>query len=164
MYKKKCKIIEEIQSYHKQVAQLYYGLYENIEDKEMKLIVYDLYEYETSRDKYLEKHKKVAEAMKDWLDFPCDKLSNQISDCFKNINTESDLTMEDLIKLELHFDNCLIKLYAILASENELSETIINTFYYMLKKTKKEESILANMLHKSKSNLHNMIQHEQVSM
>ncbi len=110
--------------------------------------MYNLQEYEKSHDKCLEKHKKIAEAMKGWLDFPCDKLSNQISDCFKNLNTESDLTMEGLIKLELHFDDCLIKLYRFLASENELSETVINTFYYMLKKTKKEESILANMLHK----------------
>ncbi len=147
MYKKKCKIIEQIQSYHKQVAKLYYGLYEKIEGKEMKLLVYNLHEYEISRDKYLEKHKKIAEVMEGWLDFPCDKLSNQISDCFKDINTESDFTMKKIIKLELHFDDCLIKLYNILASENELSETVTNIFYYMLKKTKKEETTLINMLH-----------------
>lgn len=158
MYKKKCKIIEQIQSYHKQVGKLYYGLYEKIEDKEMKLLIYDLYEHEKLRGKYLEKHKKIAEAMKGWLDFPCDKLSNQISDCFKNLNTESDITMEELIKLELYFDDCLIKLYNILASEDELSETVANTFYYMLKKTKKEKTILSNMLYNSNHNLQDITQ------
>jgi len=54
----------------------------------------------------------------------------------------------------MHFDDCLIKLYNILASENELSETVANTFYYMLKKTKKEETTLANMLFNSGNNLH----------
>ena len=62
--------------------------------------------------------------------------------------------MEELLKLELYFDDCLIKLYNILASENELSETMINIFYYMLKKTKKEETILARMLNNSKKNMH----------
>jgi hypothetical protein len=48
------------------------------------------------------------------------------------------MTIRDLIKMELYFDDCLIKLYNILASENELTETVANTFYYMLKKQKKE--------------------------
>ena len=154
MYKQKNKIIEQIQSYHKQVAQLYLGLSEKIESEEIKLLIYDLYQHEKFRESYLEKHKKIADAMNSWLDFPSNKLSNQISECFKNIKTGSDLSMADLIKLELHFDNCLIKLYNILASENELNETMVNIFYYMLKKTKKEETNLAMMLNNSKENMH----------
>jgi hypothetical protein len=53
----------------------------------------------------------------------------------------------------LYFDDCLIKIYNILASENELSETVANTFYYMLKKTRKEQDVLAKMLFNSKHNL-----------
>ncbi|MCD4832881.1 MAG: hypothetical protein K8R31_03730 [Bacteroidales bacterium] len=154
MYKQKSKIIEQIQSYHKQVAQLYFGLYEKVENEEIKLLIYDLYQHEKFRESYLEKHKKIAKAMNCWLGFPSNKLSNQISECFKNIKTGPDLSMADLIKIELYFDNCLIKLYNILASENELNETMINIFYYMLKKTKKEETILAKMLNNSKENTH----------
>ncbi len=154
MYKQKNEIIKQIQSYHKQLAKLYFGLYEEVEDDEIKLLIYDLYQHEIFRGKYLEKHEKIAEAMNCWLNFPSNKLSNQISECFKNIKTGPDLSMADLIKLELHFDNCLIKLYNILASENELSETTINIFYYMLKKTKKEETTLARMLNSSKNNTH----------
>lgn len=154
MYKQKNEIIEQIQSYHKQLAKLYFGLYEEVEDDEIRLLIYDLYQHEEFREKYLEKHKKIAEAMNCWLSFPSNKLSNQISECFKNIKTGPNLSMADLIKLELHFDNCLIKLYNILASENELSETMVNIFYYMLKKTKKEETTLARMLNNSKNNTH----------
>lgn len=153
MYKQKSEIIEQIQSYHKQVAELYYGLFVKIEDKDLKLLVYDLYEHEKFREKYLAKHKEVAKALNCWLDFPCEKLSNQISDCFKNINTESEMTVGELIKIEMYFDDCLIKLYNILASENELTETVANVFYYMFKKTKKEKTMLAEMLFKSKNNL-----------
>jgi len=155
MYKQKSEIIGQIQSYHNQVARLYYEIYENVEDSEIKSLIFDLYEHEKDREQYLIRHKKIAEAMNCWLDFPCEKLTNQITECFKsNINPGSDMTMGDLIKIELYFDDCLIKLYNILASENELSETVINTFYYMLKKTRKEQSLLADMLYNSKNILH----------
>lgn len=153
MYKQKSEIIAQIQEYHKQVAKLYYDIYEKCTGNEIKLLIHDLYEHERYREKYLERHLKIAQAMNCWLDFPCDKLSKQIADCFENINPGSVVTMEELLKIELHFDDCLIKLYNILASENELTETIANIFYYMLKKTKREKDILANMLYNSNSNM-----------
>jgi hypothetical protein len=155
MYKQKSEIIQQIQSYHKQVASLYYDIYKKAENKEIKSIIFELYEHEKDREKYLERHKNIAKAMNCWLDFPCEKLSDQINECLEhNIGEKSEVTMEDLLKLELHFDDCLIKIYNILASENALSETAANIFYYMLKKTTKEQNILAEMLYNSKSNLH----------
>ncbi len=154
MYKQKSEILEQIQSYHNQVASLYHEIYEKVPDNEIKSLMFDLYQHEKDRERYLARHKKIAQAMNCWLDFPCEKLSNQIAECLKhNFSPGSEVTMEDLLKLELHFDDCLIKLYNILASENELSETVANTFYYMLKKTKKEQDILANMLYNSKKNM-----------
>jgi hypothetical protein len=143
MYKQKSEIIEQIQSYHKQVAKLYYDIYEKTADNEIKSLIFDLYEHEKNREKYLGKYIKIAEALNCWLDFPCERLSNQIAECFHNINLGPDLTIEEILKIELYFDDCLIKLYSILTSENELSESIVNIFYYMLKKTKKEQTILA---------------------
>jgi hypothetical protein len=153
MYKQKSEIIGRIQSYHEQVAELYSSLYKKIGDNDLKLIVNDLYKHEKFREKYLAKHKEVAKAMDFWLDFPCEKLSQQISDCLKNVHMESEITMGKLLEIRMHFDDCLIKIYNILASENELSETVTNVFYYMLKKTKKEKTLLAEMLYNSKSKL-----------
>lgn len=154
MYRQKSEIIEQIQSYHKQVAHLYHDIYEKVENKDMKAFIFNLYELEKEREKYLERHKKVARAMNCWLDFPCEKLSNQIAECLEhNFGPKSEVTMEDLLKMELHFDDCLIKLYNILASENALTEMTANIFYYMLKKTKKEQDILAGMLFNSKNNM-----------
>ena len=154
MYLQKSEILGQIQRYHKQVAQLYFDLYEMAEDHDIKSLVYDLYKLEREREKYLIRHERIAKAMNCWLDFPCEKLSNQITECFRNIVTpESEMKMEDIIKIELYFDNCLIKIYSILAAENELTQTEANTFYYMLKKTKKEQSLFANMLFNSKINL-----------
>ncbi len=157
MYRQKSEIIKQIQSYHKQVAGLYHDIYEKAENNEIKSLIFELYEHEKERERYLERHKKIAEAMNCWLDFPCEKLSNQINECLKeNLDPESEVTMEDLLKLELHFDDCLIKIYNILSAENALSETAANIFYYMLKKTTKEQNILANMLFNSKTSLRSL--------
>ncbi|MBN2274656.1 MAG: hypothetical protein JXK95_10010 [Bacteroidales bacterium] len=154
MYKQKSEIIEQIQSYHKDVAQLYHDIYEKVDNKEMKSFILDLYKHEKNREQYLDRHRKIALAMDCWLDFPCEKLSNQMDECLKrNIGPKSEVTMEDLLNLKLHFDDCLIKIYNILAAENALSEMAANIFYYMLKKTKKEQDILAGMLFNSKSNM-----------
>jgi hypothetical protein len=118
------------------------------------MIVHELYEHERAREQYLDKYKKVAEAINLWLEFPCEKLSNQISECFKGLDTESTLTVKGILNLEVHFDNCLIKLYNILSSEDAMSETVTNIFYYMLKKTKKEEEMLAKLLTNSERDIH----------
>ncbi|MBN1159078.1 MAG: hypothetical protein JXA61_06830 [Bacteroidales bacterium] len=153
MLRKKSEIIAHIQAYHKQLAKLYHEIYERMGDPEIRPIVFNLYEHEIFREKYLEKHKIIAEAMNCWLDFPCDRLSDQITECFTNISAGSDITMEEFIRLEMHFDDCLIRIYNILASENEMSETVNNIFYYMLKKTRKEEDTLAHMFCNSRNRL-----------
>ena len=61
--------------------------------------------------------------------------------------------MEDILKIELHFDDCLIKIYNILAAEHAMGEDVANVFYYMLKKTKREKEIMANLLFNSRHGL-----------
>jgi hypothetical protein len=154
MYRQKSDIISQIQNYHRQVAELYQELYEKAEDGDIKSLISELCEREKERVKYLMHHEKIAEAMNCWLDFPCEKLSNQITECLrKDILARSEVTVGDLIEIELHFDDCLIKIYNILSSENELTHTEANTFYYMLKKTKKERSLFASMLFNSNISL-----------
>ncbi len=163
MYKQKSEIIGQIQSYHQQVANLYYEVYEKAENKEIRSLLFELYEHEKDREKYLERHKNIARAMNCWLDFPCEKLSKQINECLEhNFGEKSEVTMEDLLKLEMHFDDCLIKIYNILAAENALSDTAANIFYYMLKKTTKEQDILTKMLYNSKINLHETLSAQNI--
>jgi len=153
MYKQKSEIIQSIQTYHIQVAQLYLKIYEKLEDGEMKEIIHDLYEHEIFRKNYLERHVIIAKAMNCYLEFPCEILQDQITSCFNNVNFNSSLMMDELINLELHFDDCLIKMYNILSAENALSGEMANIFYYMLKKTKKEEAIFTKLFTKSNANI-----------
>jgi hypothetical protein len=153
MYKQKSEIIQSIQSYHSQVAQLYNKIYEKLEDGEMKDLIHELYEHEIFRKNYLERHVKIAKAINCFLEFPCEILQDQITSCFNSVNYNSTLMMDELINLELHFDTCLIKMYNILSAENALNGQMANIFYYMLKKTKKEEAIFTQLFMKSKSNI-----------
>ncbi|HPF04272.1 MAG TPA: hypothetical protein PLV06_00005 [Bacteroidales bacterium] len=151
MYQKKSEIIGRIQSYHKQVRELYIQIKTKIDNSDSKKLIDRLCEIETDRIDYLEKRRKVAEAMNCWLDFPDEKLSTQITECFKKINLESDITVEKLIDIELHFSDCLIKLYGILSSQNELNvpkgcETVSNIFHYMQKDAKKKRCLFCDML------------------
>lgn len=153
MYKKKSEIIERIQSYHKQVMELYHKIWEKIDNEKIKNLIDKLCEIESDRIEYLEKRRKVALAMNCWLDFPDEKLNDQITECFKKINLESDFTVGKLIDIELHFSDCLIKLYGILSSQNELNvpkgcEKVSNIFHYMLKDTKKKRCVFCDMLKK----------------
>lgn len=142
MYKLKSEIIEQIQYFHKQVYELYLSLYEKSEDPEVKILLADLSRQEKRRDEYLEKHKNRAKIMNTWLMYPPNKISNHISECFKNIDTRSNLSVDDVAKIELYFDNCLIKLYETLSSEEETNGNITNIFHYIIKKTKQEDSKL----------------------
>ena len=151
MYKKKSEIIDQIQSYHKQVRELYHKISEKIDNVKIKNLIDSLCNIESERINYLEKRKKVAEALNCWLDFPDEKLNTQITECFKRINLDSDITVGKLIDIELHFSDCLIKLYGILSSQNELNipkgcEKVSNIFYYMLKDTKEKRCIFCELM------------------
>lgn len=142
MYKLKSEIIEQIQYFHRQVCELYLSLYGKSEDPEVKILLADLSRQEKRREEYLEKHKSRAKVMNTWLVYPPNRISNQISECLKNIVARSGISVEEVAKIELHFDNCLIKLYEALSSEEETNGNITNIFHYMIKKTKQEDSKL----------------------
>ncbi|MBN1253538.1 MAG: hypothetical protein JXR51_06140 [Bacteroidales bacterium] len=147
MYKLKSEIIEKIQHYHKQVYELYLSLYKKSEDPKVKEMLSQLYQQEIFREKYLEKHKKVAKALNSWLFYPSNKIQNNISECLSRLKIKkSNLTVNDVAEIELHFDNCLIQLYEALSSEEGNNGNVTNIFYYMINKTKLEDKNLQEKL------------------
>ena len=59
MYKQKSVIIEQIQSYHSQVALLYHETYEKLPDNEIKSLMFDLYQHEKDRESILPGIKRL---------------------------------------------------------------------------------------------------------
>lgn len=146
MYQKKSEIIKKIQSYHHRVADIYDEIIKNTKNSKIIELAQELKSFELDRENYLNKHHEIAVAMNCWLEFPCDKLSNQIEDCLKRFNSLKEVTMADMLQIAMHFDNCLLKLYSILSAEDALSESAANIFYYMLKKTKKDQELINEMV------------------
>ena len=139
MYKLKSEIIEQIQNYHKKVYELYLGLWHKIKDPNGKILLKELWRQEKWRYEYLEKQKNIAKAMDCWLTYPTNTISNQLSDCLKNVNTRPDLSLDDLAEIEFHFDDCLIKFFKVLSNEEKNNGNITNIFHYMINKIKQED-------------------------
>ncbi|MBN2728565.1 MAG: hypothetical protein JXR53_05015 [Bacteroidales bacterium] len=146
MYQKKSEIIAKVQEYHNRVAEIYHEILGKTQDPRITELALELHKFEKERAKYLEKHFEVAKAMNCWLEFPCEELSNQIDDCLQKVIGIENIKMSDMLQTSMHFDNCLLKLYNILSAENALNESAANIFYYMLKKTKKEQLLISDML------------------
>jgi hypothetical protein len=115
--------------------------------KKIKSLLPKLIDLERGREKYLEKHYNVAKVMDTWLNFPYKALTEQINCCLEKLTPGKKYAVDDIIALEMHFDDCLIKLYNILSSEYALNDQMVNIFYYMSKKTRQEKAILTEMLH-----------------
>jgi len=146
LYILKSEIIEQIQYFHRLVFELYLNLYGKVENSNVKILLAELCQQEKLRDEYLKKHKKITKAMNSRLTFQPNKLSNYISECFKNVKTSSNLSVDDIVEIEMHFDDHLIKLFDVLSNEEKNNGNITNIFYYMINKIKQEDIKLQEKL------------------
>jgi len=85
---------------------------------------------EKLREEYLGKHKESAKAMNNWLRYSTNKISNYIFECFKNIKVKTEISLDDVTKIEFHFNNCLVKLNKILSIEEKQWEYYKQFFLY----------------------------------
>ena len=150
MYMHKSEIIDCIQSFHKQLSEFYLRLYEKEENQEVKILLKKLSKFEKIRKNYLEKYKKIARVENSLLCFSYTDLENSTLKCFKEIESKTVLSINEIVLMESHFDECLIKLYISLSIEDSpnLPASNANIFTDMYKKTLQEErkikTILAN--------------------
>ncbi len=141
MYKQKSELFEQIRTFHKQVSEFYSGLIEKAENQRVEMLLNYLIRYEKLREEFLIKYEEVApsKVMNSWVRKPSNKLSNYICGCFKNIENLSSYSVDDIVEMELHFDNCLVELYEELAVEEATKGNDTNIFYCLMKKTKQQE-------------------------
>jgi len=56
------------------------------------------------------------------------------------------LSVDDIVEIEMHFDDHLIKLFDVLSNEEKNNGNITNIFYYMINKIKQEDIKLQEKL------------------
>jgi rubrerythrin len=145
MYSQEIEIIEQISAFHKHLNEFYDSLKEKTKDPKAKLLLDYLSHHEKLREDYLIKYEKYApkKEMKNWIKGPPMNLSNSISECSKKINVLPSYSVDDIVKIALHFDDCLYTLYEKLAIEEKTKRSHTNVFFYMMRRTKQHEKNLS---------------------
>lgn len=148
MYMRKSEIIDCIQSFHKQLSEFYLRLYEKEENQEVKILLKKLSKLERFRKNYLEKYKEIARVENSMLCFSYTDLEKSTLKCFKEIESKTALSIDDIALMESHFDECLIQLYISLSVEDasNLPASNANMFTHMFRKTLEEEKEIKTIL------------------
>lgn len=144
MYKQESEILEQIRSFHKRLSKFYNSLKEKAENQKVIMLLDYLSRHEKLREEFLVRYIEIApeNVMKRWFQKPSGNLSNHISNCFESIKTPLYYSLDDVIEMAFHFDDCLIKVYESLAMEEE-DEHLTSIFYSLMKKTKQQEMNLS---------------------
>ena len=148
MYKQEREILDQIRSFHKRLSEFYSSLKDKAENQKAIMLLDYLSRHEKLREEFIIRYKEVAPEplMQSWLQLPDEHLSKKICKCFESIEYKSKYTIEDIVEIAMHLDDCLIKVYEALAVEEESNSKVSNIFYALMKKTKQQEMNLARDL------------------
>jgi len=140
-YKQTYDIIDCLRSFHKQMQDFYERLHEKDEKQKVKMLLDYLSRHEKHREETLAKYEEEAskKVMETWFKY----IPRNISpDCLENIVINSNMSVDDVIGIAMHFNNCLVQLYTRLV-ENTSGNEVRNVFICLLERMKKEKMNLA---------------------
>lgn len=140
-YKQTYDIIDCLRSFHQQMKDFYERLHEKDEKQKVKMLLDYLSRHEKHREETLAKYEEEAsrKVMETWFKYIPKVL---YPDCFENISIRSNMSVDDVIGIALHFNNCLVELYTRLV-ENTPGNEVRNVFISLLERMKKEKMNLA---------------------
>ncbi len=111
------EIIEHARSFHKLIADYYHQLGEQAERERMKMLLKYLEQHERTAEKALADYQTGAspKMLKSWSKYSAceDKLST-----LKSMLSDSATSPEDVIRLAIGLDECLLSMYRELADTN----------------------------------------------
>ena len=130
-------ILERVRRFHRELGEFYQKV-ENLAERERaKLVLEFLQRHEIYLDESLAAYEK--DASKGVLDTWFKSTPKmEIGECFDDAEIRPDMSVEDVLRIAMRFDNCVIELYKSLA-EQSVSEDVRNLFSTLLEMEKKEE-------------------------
>jgi len=145
-YNKTKDIIDRARLFHQHISELYERL-EKVDQKEHVKMLLD----------YMSRHEKhLAECLEEYEEEMSEKIldtwykytpNNKSCEHLENYELKSDMTIDDLVSLAIHLDECLVKLYRDVA-ENAESDEVRALFASLLKKEEHEEiQLMKNALY-----------------
>jgi hypothetical protein len=119
----------------------YERLHEKDEKQKVKMLLDYLSRHEKHREETLARYEEEAskKVMEMWFKYIP---KNLCPECFENISIRSNMSVDDVIGIAMHFNNCLVELYMSLI-ENTSGNEVRNVFICLLERMKKEKMNLA---------------------
>ena len=139
-YKKTHDILDCAKAFHRQISELYHNLSAEAEKEKVKMLLDYLSRHEKNLAKKIEGCEEDAsrKILKN-----CFKLMPNVSvaNCFEDMEVTPSMSVDDVIRLALSFDDWLVDLFTE-AARNSQSEELRDVFNSLLVSEKEEEIVL----------------------
>lgn len=133
--------VRDILDHARELHECLGGFYQNLVHHEEAARVKMLLEYLGRHEKFLEqgiadfKERASKQVLDTWFQFTQDKATLKLPEA---INIKSNMAVEDVIRMGLELDDCLIKLYKDAAENSEVPE-VKEVFNNLLEMEQEEE-------------------------
>lgn len=134
-------VLDFVREFHRNVSEYYESMSQIAEKNRVKMLLNYLGEHEKYLGECIEEFEENASPslLASWFqfmpkDFP--------PDCFDDDKFEPTMGVDDVVSIALQFDDCLLKLYRVMAAEAELAE-VQEVFAALLKMEEGEARTLA---------------------
>jgi rubrerythrin len=130
-------ILEYLKDFHRQISAFYSRLSNEAEKERMKMLLDYMSRHEQHMAEYLTDYEQEAakKVLNTWFKY---NVSHDARQCIENVKIAPEMSLEEVIRISLEFDRCLVGLYRELADQ-AVSQDVKNLFLDLLEMEKKEE-------------------------
>lgn len=139
-YKKTSEIIDSVRIFHIKMREFYEQLNKQTDNERIKMFLEFLISHEKNHEVTLAEFVKQLSStvLNSWFKFVPEKL---LDDCFKKVELNKKMTLDDVVQYALGMNNCLMEMYKGLIDETNVDE-VKQVFISLLRHVEKEEKNL----------------------
>ncbi len=136
-YKKTRDVLDKMRLFHKQLSEFYAQMSERANRQKVKLLLDYMSRHETRLEGCLARYEDSAakRVLDTWFQFVPPIAKREF---FQDMELAPDMSVEDVIRTTIQFDNCLAE-FCMQMSETAMSEEVRELFSCLLSMEKREE-------------------------
>lgn len=137
-------IIDDVEKFHFGLSNYFNSIKPKAVNKRAEMLLDYLSRREEITAEYLNSYLDSSsdKELSTWINIVPWLPSDIFSNCVKDLDLLAPLTIDDILDIAIHYDNCLIDFFTILARETEYAG-VRDLFGKFLNKSKSEEKKLA---------------------
>lgn len=131
-------ILERAREFHAQLSRFYERMGEAAGREKIRLLLTYMSRHETHLAEQLARYREEAarEVLDTWFKYVPEKATGE---CFEGLVIPSGATVEEVVRMALRLDRCLVDLYTEMA-ERAVSGEVRDLFQSLLKSERKQEN------------------------